>query len=82
LVLDESGTPVPLVDLQGKFTSHIGEYAGKCENEYYEDGEAPDRSIDVELAIRLKEENKAFKVENMSIVIRIVGEQTNFILSA
>jgi isoleucyl-tRNA synthetase len=30
---------------------------------YYEDGEAPDRSIDVELAIRLKEENKAFKVE-------------------
>jgi isoleucyl-tRNA synthetase len=29
LVLDESGTPVPLVDLQGKFTSHMGEYAGK-----------------------------------------------------
>ncbi|WP_091091352.1 isoleucine--tRNA ligase [Flavobacterium gillisiae] len=64
LVLDESGTPVPLVDLQGKFTSHMGEYAGKyVKNEYYEDGEAPDRSIDVELAIRLKEENKAFKVE-------------------
>ncbi|MEZ7505695.1 isoleucine--tRNA ligase [Flavobacterium sp. Arc2] len=64
LVLDESGTPVPLVDLQGKFTSHMGEYAGKyVKNEYYDDGEAPDRSIDVELAIRLKEENKAFKVE-------------------
>jgi isoleucyl-tRNA synthetase len=40
----------------------MGEYAGKYENEYYEDGEAPDRSIDVELAIRLKEK-KAFKVE-------------------
>jgi isoleucyl-tRNA synthetase len=64
LVLDENGLPVPLVDLQGKFTSHMGEYAGKyVKNEYYNEGEAPERSIDVELAIRLKEENKAFKVE-------------------
>ncbi|TDE55055.1 isoleucine--tRNA ligase [Flavobacterium sp. GT3P67] len=64
LVLDENGTPVPLVDLQGKFTSHMGEYAGKyVKNEYYNDGEAPERSVDVEIAIRLKEENKAFKVE-------------------
>ncbi len=64
LVLDENGTPVPLVDLQGKFTSHMGEYAGKyVKNEYYNEGEAPERSMDVELAIRLKEENKAFKVE-------------------
>ena len=64
LVLDENGNPVPLVDLQGKFTSHMGEYAGKyVKNEYYNDGEAPERSIDVEIAIRLKEENKAFKVE-------------------
>jgi isoleucyl-tRNA synthetase len=64
LVLDENETPVPLVDLQGKFTSHMGEYAGKyVKNEYYNEGEAPERSIDVEIAIRLKEENKAFKVE-------------------
>ncbi|PRZ26371.1 isoleucine--tRNA ligase [Flavobacterium granuli] len=64
LVLDENGTPVPLVDLQGKFTSHMGEYAGKyVKNEYYDEGQAPERSIDVEIAIRLKEENKAFKVE-------------------
>ncbi|MFV8391552.1 isoleucine--tRNA ligase [Flavobacterium sp. LB2P6] len=64
LVLDENGTPVPLVDLQGKFTSHLGEYAGKyVKNEYYNDGEAPERSVDVEIAIRLKEENRAFKVE-------------------
>ncbi|MFV7235210.1 isoleucine--tRNA ligase [Flavobacterium sp. ZB4R12] len=64
LVLDENGTPVPLVDLQGRFTSHMGEYAGKyVKNEYYNDGEAPERSIDVEIAIRLKEENRAFKVE-------------------
>ncbi|MFV8321717.1 isoleucine--tRNA ligase [Flavobacterium sp. LS2R12] len=64
LVLDENGTPVPLVDLQGKFTSHVGEYAGKyVKNEYYNEGEAPERSVDVEIAIRLKEENRAFKVE-------------------
>jgi isoleucyl-tRNA synthetase len=64
LVLDGYGTPVPLVDLQGKFTSHVGEYAGKyVKNEYYNEGEAPERSVDVEIAIRLKEENKAFKVE-------------------
>ena len=64
LVLDESGTAVPLVDLQGKFTSHLGELAGKyVKNEYYDEGQAPERSVDVEIAIRLKEENKAFKVE-------------------
>jgi isoleucyl-tRNA synthetase len=64
LVLDENGTPIPLVDLQGKFTSHVGPYAGKyVKNEYYDAGTAPERSVDVEIAIQLKEENKAFKVE-------------------
>ena len=64
LVLDENGNPGPLVNLQGKFTSHTGVYAGKyVKNEYYDEGEAPERSADVEIAIQLKEENKAFKVE-------------------
>ena len=64
LVKDENGNLVPLVDLQGKFRPEMGEYAGKyVKNEYYEDGEAPERSVDVELAIQLKTENKAFKVE-------------------
>ena len=64
LVLDDHGNPVPLVDLQGRFTKEMGEHAGKyVKNEYYEPGEAPERSVDVEIAIRLKEENKAFKVE-------------------
>ncbi len=64
LVLDENGNPVPLVDLQGKFIQGLGEYSGKyVKNEYYNDGEAPERSADVEIAIQLKEENKAFKVE-------------------
>ena len=64
LVLDENGTPVPLVNLQGKFIDGLGNYSGKyVKNEYYTEGEAPERSIDVEIAIQLKEENKAFKVE-------------------
>ena len=64
LVLDDKGNPVPLVDLQGRFTRDVGEHAGKyVKNEYYEAGKEPERSVDVELAIRLKEENKAFKVE-------------------
>jgi isoleucyl-tRNA synthetase len=64
LVLDENGNPVPLVDLQGKFVTGLGDLSGKyVKNEYYNEGEAPEKSVDVEIAIRLKEENKAFKVE-------------------
>ncbi len=64
LVLDENGNPVPLVDLQGKFIHGLGELSGKyVKNEYYNDNEAPERSADVDIAIQLKEENKAFKVE-------------------
>ncbi len=64
LVLDDNNNPIPLVDLQGRFTKHMGEHAGKyVKNEYYDEGESPERSVDVELAIKLKEDNKAFKVE-------------------
>ena len=41
---------VPLVDLQGRFTKEMGEFAGKyVKNEYYADGEAPEKSVDVEI---------------------------------
>ncbi|KAB8155769.1 isoleucine--tRNA ligase [Kordia sp. TARA_039_SRF] len=64
LVKDENDNLVPLVDLQGRFRPELGEFGGKyVKNEYYADGEAPEKSIDVELAIKLKTENKAFKVE-------------------
>lgn len=64
LVKDDKGNLVPLVDLQGKFRSELGELAGMfVKNEYYNDGEAPERSVDVQIAIKLKTENKAFKVE-------------------
>ncbi|MGL2965576.1 isoleucine--tRNA ligase [Flavobacterium sp. XGLA_31] len=64
LVLDDNGNPVPLVDLQGRFIQGLGDYSDKyVKNEYYDAGTAPERSADVEIAIQLKEENKAFKVE-------------------
>ncbi|MCW5900035.1 MAG: isoleucine--tRNA ligase [Flavobacteriales bacterium] len=53
-----------LVDLQGRFTKEMGEFAGRyVKNEYYPEGQAPDRSMDVELSINLKEMARAFKVE-------------------
>ena len=64
LVEDERGNLVPLVDLQGKFRPEMGELAGMyVKNEYYNDGDAPEKSVDVQIAIKLKTENKAFKVE-------------------
>ncbi|HET7360577.1 MAG TPA: isoleucine--tRNA ligase [Salinimicrobium sp.] len=64
LVKDDHDNLVPLVDLQGKFRPEMGELAGKyVKNEYYEEGTAPEKSVDVEIAIKLKEENRAFKVE-------------------
>ncbi|MCO7721725.1 isoleucine--tRNA ligase [Myroides odoratimimus] len=64
LILDADENPVPLVDLQGRFVKELGDLGGKyVKNEYYDEGQAPERSVDVEIAIRLKEENKAFKVE-------------------
>ena len=64
LVKDANDNLVPLVDLQGRFRPEVTEFAGKyVKNEYYPEGEAPEKSIDVELAIKLKTENKAFKVE-------------------
>ena len=64
LILDENDNPVPLVDLQGRFRKEMGEFGGKfVKNEYYNDHDRPEKSIDVEIAIKLKTENKAFIVE-------------------
>lgn len=87
LVLDENGTPVPLVDLQGKFRKEVadpifglaGEYV---KAEYLEGNEAEIElakqkenlkhiiadlksymSVDERITLKLKIENKAFKIE-------------------
>jgi isoleucyl-tRNA synthetase len=64
LVKDENNNLVPLVDLQGRFRPEVSDFAGMyVKNEYYDEGTEPEKSVDVQIAIKLKEENKAFKVE-------------------
>jgi len=67
MVKDENGQDSPLVDKQGKFVKEVTDFAGRyVKEEYYSDAErkAPDfKPTDVLIAIKLKEENKAFKVE-------------------
>ncbi|PIE48046.1 MAG: isoleucine--tRNA ligase [Flavobacteriales bacterium] len=42
----------------------MGPYAGRyVKNEYYAKGEAPEKSVDIDISIQLKYENKAFHVE-------------------
>ena len=67
MVEDQNKNLVPLVNLQGKFIDGLGILSGKyVKNEYYDQKDIPAKSVDVEIAIRLKEENLAFKVEKYS----------------
>ena len=64
LIKDEFDKLVPLVDFQGRFRKEVYDFAGQyVKNEYYPEGKAPEKSVDVQIAIKLKFDNKAFKVE-------------------
>ena len=64
LVTDEEGNRMPIVDKQGRYVKEITDFGGRyVKNEYYQEGQAPERSLDIDIAIKLKEENKAFRVE-------------------
>lgn len=67
MVKDELGNDLPLVNKQGKFVDEVTDFAGYyVKEEYYSDErrKEPDfKSTDVLLAIKLKEENKAFDVK-------------------
>ena len=66
VVKDETGEDAPLVNKQGKFVNEVTDYAGAYVKEAYEpDGkvDADYKSVDVRIAIQLKEANRAFKVE-------------------
>jgi len=54
-----------LVDRQGKFIDAVTDFAGQyVKNEYYTENEQqPKLSVDVQIVIKLKEENKCFKAE-------------------
>ena len=64
LIDDGTGQGVPLVDLQGRIRNGVGPLAGRyVKEEYYDEGEAPERSVDVEIAIDLKGKGLAVLVE-------------------
>ncbi|WP_442589998.1 isoleucine--tRNA ligase [Pedobacter sp. AW31-3R] len=67
MVLDEQGNELPLVNKQGKFVDEVTDFAGYyVKEEYYSDEErkaADFKPTDVLIAIKLKEENKAFDVK-------------------
>ncbi len=53
-----------LVDLQGKFVDGMGEFSGRyVKNDYDPNLSEDDPSVDVDIAVKLKKENKAFKIE-------------------
>ena len=67
MVLDDQGLEVPLVDRKGCFVAEVTDFAGKyVREEYYSDTVRKDsnfKSTDILIAIKLKKENLAFKVE-------------------
>jgi len=64
LIKNSDGELVPLVNLKGEFVNGLGYLSGKPVKEAYYKHEDKDRKpVDVEIAIALKKENRAFKVE-------------------
>jgi isoleucyl-tRNA synthetase len=60
LVKDENGNPMPLVDRHGQFVKEVTDFAGRFVKDY---GQEEERPTDVDIVIKLKEENKLFHSE-------------------
>ncbi|MEY4106630.1 MAG: hypothetical protein RL181_972 [Bacteroidota bacterium] len=60
LVKDEQGNPAPLVDRQGRFVKEVTDFVGRYVKDY---GQQEERPVDVDIVIKLKEENKLFLSE-------------------
>ena len=67
MVFDEKRNEFPLVNKQGKFVNEVTDFAGRyVKEEYYSDAERAEKDFkptDVLIAIKLKEDNKAFDVK-------------------
>ena len=65
LVAKQNGIgSLTLVDTQGRFVDAVTDFAGMyVKNEFYNQGEAPDKSADIQIVIKLKEGNRCFKAE-------------------
>jgi len=74
MVQDENGKQMPLVDRRGRFVKEVSDFAGEYVKEEYlsesekeaerkKQGRDKYLSVDERISIKLKQENKAFKVE-------------------
>jgi len=66
LIQDKLGHKFPLVDLQGRFVEEVTDFAGEYVKEEYltkDEKPADYKSVDIRISIKLKEENKAFRVQ-------------------
>ncbi|MGB3617325.1 MAG: isoleucine--tRNA ligase [Catalinimonas sp.] len=65
LVDDGEGGRSPLVDRRGRFVPQVTDFAGQYVKNYdgADENDPNYRSTDVQIAIKLKEENRAFRVE-------------------
>lgn len=63
-VKDADGNNVPLVNKQGKFVKEVTDFAG-MHVKTKEDQEHPEKSTDLAIALKLKKEGKAFKIEKI-----------------
>ncbi len=59
-VEDTLGNSIPLVDRQGKFVEEVTDFAGRYVKDY---GQQEDRSVDTDIVVKLKGENKLFLSE-------------------
>ena len=60
MVEDEYGNPMPLVDKKGQFVKEVSDFAGRYVKDY---GQEEERSVDSDIVIKLKTENKLFHSE-------------------
>ena len=64
LVDDENGNPSPIVNRKGQFAREITDFPERyVKNEYDENLTEKDDTLDLDIVVKLKRENKAFKVE-------------------
>ena len=65
LVAKQNGIgSLTLVDTQGKFIDQVTDFAGMyVKNEFYSPQDMPEKSVDIQIVIKLKEENRCFKAE-------------------
>ena len=72
LILNKDGDLSPLVDLQGKFIDGLGSISGKyVKSQYYNEKDVPEKSVDVEIAIKLIGNQSQQEVEGLEIGLKM-----------